>query len=400
MNMLLSRCLATALILGCAPAAHAGKWSGYIAGEWTGFNSEALDARQHDSYLSASIKPEFHHEWEELKQSLSFSAFGRVDQHDAERTHADVRELLWTKVGGVYELRVGIGHVFWGVTEARHLVDIVNQSDLVENGDGEEKLGQPMTNLAFIGDWGTLNLFVLPGFRERTFPGVEGRPRVPLVVDVDNPRYESKREASHVDGALRYSHSLGGWDVGLSYFAGTGREPRLLATPVAPGQVLLVPFYDQIRQLGLDVQKVMGAWLWKLEAIQRAQFHEHFSAFDVGFEYTLTGIFGSAADVGLLLEYLKDNRSAVQPPTTADDDIFLGTRLTFNDAPSSQILIGVMADRNHHGFQHNIEASRRIGQSWKLSLEARGQSGVPASDTLLFNLRRDNYLRLELARYF
>ena len=67
--------------------------------------------------------------------------------------------------------------MFWGVTELRHLVDIINQTDLVENLDGEQKLGQPMVQLTLLKDWGTLDFFAMPYFRERTFTGPDGRPR-------------------------------------------------------------------------------------------------------------------------------------------------------------------------------------------------------------------------------
>ena len=72
---------------------------------------------------------------------------------------------------------VGINSVFWRVVESNHLVDILNQTDLIEDIDGEEKLGQPMISLSTQQDWGGLSLFVLPWFRERTFPSEEGRLR-------------------------------------------------------------------------------------------------------------------------------------------------------------------------------------------------------------------------------
>ena len=102
--------------------------------------------------------------------------FGRVDQHDRNRTHGDIREAFFELFFDEWTLGFGIHKVFWGVTESRHLVDIINQTDLVENTDGEDKLGQPMLNLALIGDYGTVDLFVLPYFRERTFAGADGRP--------------------------------------------------------------------------------------------------------------------------------------------------------------------------------------------------------------------------------
>ena len=52
------------------------------------------------------------------------------------------------------KFRVGVGKVFWGVTESQHLVDIINQTDLVENIDTEDKLGQPMLETTWLQNWG------------------------------------------------------------------------------------------------------------------------------------------------------------------------------------------------------------------------------------------------------
>ena len=97
---------------------------------------------------------------------------------DSERTHFDIRELFGLWVFERWELGVGIRKVFWGVTESQHLVDIINQTDLVDSIDGEEKLGQPMVNVSIPHEWGTVDLFILPYFRERTFPGRDGTPQV------------------------------------------------------------------------------------------------------------------------------------------------------------------------------------------------------------------------------
>jgi len=57
--------------------------------------------------------------------------FGRVDQHDRNRTHGDIREGFFELFFDEWSLGFGIPKVFWGVTESRHLVDIINQNDLV-----------------------------------------------------------------------------------------------------------------------------------------------------------------------------------------------------------------------------------------------------------------------------
>lgn len=126
--------------------------SGYVGAENLGFFNEGIDSRQHNNYISGVIQPEFYRRWDNDKQSFTFVPFYRYSQHDNRRTHFDIRELTWEKAADLWELRVGFHKVFWGVTEGIHLVDIINQTDFVENTDGEDKLGQPMINFAWVND--------------------------------------------------------------------------------------------------------------------------------------------------------------------------------------------------------------------------------------------------------
>lgn len=375
----------------------AGEWRGAVALESRLFLRDPLHPEQQHQNLSLVFRPEYHHDWAEGRQRLVFSPFFRIDQHDDERTHFDIRELYWEKSVPKYDLRLGIRKVFWGVTESQHLVDIINQTDLVENIDTEDKLGQPMINLALIRDWGVLDLFVLPGFRERTFPGPKGRFRGPIPVEVEEPEYESSAEEWRVDWAARWTKVVGGWDIGLSYFYGTSREPRLI--PRLEGlRVELVPYYDVIHQTGLDVQYTRKSWLWKLEAIHRGGQGRTFTAVTAGFEYTFFGAFGTDADIGLLAEYLWDSRGD-DAPTPFQNDVFFGTRIGFNDVQNTQLLAGFIIDPGSGAVTFNLEASRRIRDSWVLSLEARAFTGVPRDDPLR-PIRKDDYIQLELAYHF
>ena len=47
----------------------------------------------------------------------------------------------------------------------------------------------------------------------------------------------------------------------------------------------------------------------------------------------------------------------------------------------------------------NVEASRRIGESWKLVFELRGFGRVTEDDYFYF-FRQDSHARIELAKYF
>ncbi len=387
-------------------------WSGRVGLEYLYFWNEPEDKAQHMQYGSAFIEPKFNREWDDGKQQFNFTGFARLDPRDDERQHADIRELEYLKVGESHELRVGIRKVFWGVTEAQHLVDIVNQSDIVENPDGDTKLGQPMLNVAFIHDVGTLDLFVMPYFRERTFPGKEGRPRFRFVVDEGLASYEAGSEERHLDFAARWSMSTSGLDLGLSYFYGTSRLPRLIPTPIAPGQIVLAPRYDLIHQFGLDATYVDDAWLWKLEVINREHIETWHLALSAGFEYTFSGVRDSAVDVGLLAEYLYDDRGedastidlippiqAVAPPSAFQNDLFVGMRIGFNDVQSSQILAGLAYDLDGRGLTYSVKAERRLGETWKLNLEWRGYAGAPPDD-VLHALRNEDSARVTLAWYF
>lgn len=377
-------------------------FEGKAALEFTRFYQTGLSPDQdYHNNSSFLIEPTWRYEWDDGLQSVVFTPFARVDEQDGNRTHVDIRELLWTKTAGDWTVRAGIGKVFWGVTESQHLVNIINQTDLIENTDGEEKLGQQMLNVAYATDYGSVELFVLPGFRERTFPGTDGRLRlVPKVAD-DHVIYESGAKAKHVDVALRWAYTLGAWDVGLAHFHGTTRDPQYVPVIVGGQLVEFRTLYEIIDQTSIDAQAVKGDWLWKFEGITRGgQGSGRFEAATVGFEYTLGGIFETGSDLGFLAEYLYDNRRSSELTTPFDNDVYLGMRLGMNDAQSTELLAGVIIDRSNSEWAYNVEASRRIAEGWKVNLEARGFSNNSRKSLIAYTVRRDDYIKLELERFF
>ncbi len=383
-----------AVLLSLSSNVFAFELSGYVAAQGAWFSSEPLYAEQEESNWSLAAEPEFYQQWD--NGGFTLKPFYRVDGADDERTHFDVREAMFLWYGETWEIHVGVGKVFWGQTESQHLVDIVNQTDLVDALDGEEKLGQPMANLTLIRGWGTLDLFVLPYFRERTFPGEKGRLRAPVAVDTDNAIYESADEERHVDFAARFGGTIGDLEVGLSYFSGTGREPTLLYQ-VGAGGVSIVPYYEQISQTGIDLLFVAGGWLLKTEAIYRSgQGDDNYFASTAGFEYTFSGIGG--VDIGALGEWLHDDRG--NDATTAfESDVMAGMRVAFNDAASSEALLGFVQDLDDETRILTFESSRRLGASWKISLEAFAIMEA-APDDVMYMVRDDDYVQLELFYYF
>lgn len=375
-------------------------WSGSISLEPRVFVDDALFPEQPDAGVSTSmvLAPELRMEWNRGDDRLTVSPYLRWDADDDERTHAELREAMWLRVRGPWTWQIGVGRVFWGVTESRHLVDIINQTDFVEDIDEEDKLGQPMIALErWTRNAGSFGVFLLPGFRERTFPAADARLRGTLPIDTDRAEYESGAKEKRLDLALRWSQVIGNWDLGLSAFYGTSREPRLLPRFEAPTGAVLTPRYDVIGQLGIDLQFTKNAWLWKLEAIGRRGHGRMFAAAVAGVEYTLFDIDGSGADLGLLAEYLYDGRDETAPPTIYDDDWFGGFRLALNDTEDTALLAGAVFDTN--GTFAILEAERRVGETWKFEAEVRWFLDVEPDDPLLGGFRNDSFVTLRLARY-
>ena len=386
-----------ALVLLPTSWAAAVDFSGKLGAEGRLFPSAALYGRQHGDNLALHAQVELFRDWDGGDQRLAIAPFARWDQGDQERTHVDLREFYWRRSFARADLYVGWRKVFWGVAESLHLVDIVNQTDAVENLDGEDKLGQPMVQLTWLADWGAVDLLLMPYFRERVFAGVEGRLRPGLAIDADAAVYEAEGEQWNPDVALRWSHYLGDFDIGLGHFYGTGRQPRMVTRIDGEGAVL-VPHYDLLHQSSLDLQYTRGDWLGKLEAVHRDGVEGPSSALVAGFEYTLVGLLGTALDWGLVGEYQYDDRGAPFAPA-GDGDFALGGRLTFNDVQDTDILAFVAVDADDGSRFASVEANRRLGGSGEIRLEGRFFAHVDPAN-ILASLRRDNYVQIELVRYF
>ena len=346
--------------------------------------------------FSIILQPEYAVAWEEDRKVVSFEPFIRFSSLDDERTHGDIRELSFVGSWDLFELRIGISKVFWGVTESQHLVDVINQTDLVESPDGEDKLGQPMVNFVYVNEYGNFEFFILPYFRERTFSGYDGRFRTNLVVDGESPIYLHGDEESHIDGAIRWSHYLGGLDWAISYFEGTDREPTLKANLIG---TKLVPVYGQSKQASLELQYVVGDWLLKSEVLSKdSDQNGNYWAMVAGFEYTFANYY-QGMDVGVLYEYLYDDRGE-SSGSGLDDASFVGSRIALNDEKSLEFLVGGIVEHETGKLSNAfIESSRRINENWKWTIEG-SFFAKPKSGSFLEKIKRDDYLQGSLSYFW
>ena len=82
-----------------------------------------------------------------------------------------------------------------------------------------------------------------------------------------------------------------------------------------------------------------------------------------------------------------------------DNDLMVGARLALNDADSTEVLAGLRQSLDSDESLFSLESSRRIGDNWKVAVDAFFVLDSSAEDPL-YSLRDDDNVRIELMYYF
>ena len=158
----------------------------------------------------------------------------------------------------------------------------------------------------------------------------------------------------------------------------------------------LIPYYEQIRQFGVEAQLTTEPWLYKMEAIRRSGARnllgqeEHYSAFIFGLERAFYALLDSPADLTILGEWLYDDRGR-RATSVWQDDLFVAGFLAFNDVQGTQLVVGILSDLHHESRTLNLELKRRLSDSWSMRLEAFANLHAGPQD-LTYDSRRDSFL--------
>ena len=250
----------------------------------------------------------------------------------------------------------------------------------------------------------------MPYHRPRTFSGVKGRFRTLLPVETSRNqiRYESSSGRRNVDWAARYGNSLGPVDFGVSYFDGTSRDPQFCQDKrscLNEKGDKLIQQYNLIKQLGLDVQVTLGAFLGKAEWITREGIttldnkKSRYHASVIGGEYAIYGIFESEADLTLFAEWNHDTRGNAAT-TPLQNDLFLATRYAFNDILDTNITVAIIEDLDYDTRTLNIEFNRRLSDTFSLTAEAFKFLQEDSKDVQSNNIFNDEYVSLDISYSF
>ena len=377
----------------CAPV----KTAGYAAVDGRAFPlSPKYLGQVPDNTVSLVAEPEVALTSKKETQTVTLRPFYRMDPVDSKRTHADVRRADYRLSLKHFQFGAGVGQVSWGVLESYKPTDVFNQVDFVEAIDGSAKLGQPYVEAAWAFDTAALRFYYLPYFRDRTFPGLRGRVRFPVVVDTDAPIYETGLGRWQPSGAVRYTKTIGSFDFSAGAFTGLTREPRYVAE-LTTGQV--VPRYDSMHQIFADGQWAVGSFTVKAEGFVRAWSKDLriFAAGGAGADYTFFNV-THGADVSLAAEFLFDTRPVDAAPVFFQHDAFAGLRVALNDAASTELLAGAITDVLDGTTFARGHLARRLGEHWQISADA--VIFAVRSGKLESAFKRDSHGQARLAYFF
>lgn len=336
---------------------------------------------------------------------LTAEASVRWDHAYTDPLVTDMRELHAAYTEETWRMRLGMHRVTWGASDVVSVVDIINPVDRIDWLDRPEKRGQPMLAFTIWPPFGQFDLYLLPIFRPFLFPADRSRLRPAKPVASELSLYESGTERQSFDVAMRYRMSWNPVELSLHYFEGRNRLPFLVepadipetVRPDAPDDVL-IPFYEDLIQLGLDIQWVVADWLWKGEWAYREGYADHYVLGIGGFETPLP--LSIPGELRCIAEYAFDSRGKKPTANTIlDNDLFVGIRWNGMNAGGTEIRTGMLIDMDGGERVGIAQIQHRTGPRSLLKCNLSIFAGT-CDRSLLHLVRKDDYLRVQWTRFF
>ena len=368
------------------------KMYGFIQPEYTQFINGTGAQGQSNKNSSIFAQGNYIAYLSDGNSKFSMKANARIDENDSKLNYFDFQKLKYEHYLENTSIQVGIDKIYWGVNESFKIVDIINQSNIAEDITGKEKLGQLMVSVTHISDYGVFDIYVLPYSRERIFPGAKGRPRFTYEVDYNSTSYESSHKKDKVGAAIRFSQVIDDFDLGITHYYGTARNPDL---NINPSSLKLEPHYPILSQSGIDLQATIGSSLYKLEAISAKNGSERHASLAGGIEYTFYQPYDSSVDLGIITEIMLDDRNNY----FLNNETAIGLRLTLNDINGTSLLTGASLDNNGDSNRFFAEFETRLKDDIKIFIDLTVNGHINAND-FTYAFEQDSNLKLMIAKYF
>ena len=189
------------------------------------------------------------------------------------------------------------------------------------------------------------------------------------------------------------------FDVALSYFQGTDRDPLLRPDTSGSGGITLVPYYQELRQIGLEVVRASGDTQLTFEGAFREASDERYFSGAAGIQHTFHDIGSDGGSLVAVGEYLYDNRSSDQPLTLFEDDLHLGFRYDASDIAGTSLTGGVYYDFESQSQIYTLSYSRRLSDTVRFDVSGFLMEADDPADPLSF-VEQDSYIEMGLQYFF
>ncbi len=367
------------------PSAAVPQWNGDLTLQGRAFGSARDSLARTEPTLTLSLDGWFDSRY----LDVSLGAQIRLDPSNRDRSRFDL-DGTYVRAPGSVDLLVGFQSVRWGVLESARIVDIINQTDPEARWPHQVFLSQPMVVASLSLPVGEIDAYLLPWARPRPFAGRSARTWSGQDVSGSACRYTSSSfEKRHLAWAARWTLPISVWDLGISYFDGTDRDPYFEPRFTSDGVHSYVPIYSRVRRVGLEMQFTAASWLGKLELASAHREIGSYTLLGGGIEYAPTNY------LSLVAEFLYDSRAA-QSTTSLERDVFVGTRLSFQDG---YVAGGFYVDMSSRNVIGSLAVMRRFGDDLAMGLELRGFRGSRDSEPQLA-LLEESSLALSLVKYY
>jgi len=341
-----------------------------------------------------------------LKAQADYSDFATSQKN--ERSYLRLDELY-----GQYDflddqIVVGKSIRFWGALELRNITDGFNPTELRDDPFAMDKLGVWNASYAHYFDTSELSIIAKLYEPQREMAGY---PYVyyyfPSQINSLPNQYsnslKSEKSQTRPSLYLKYSGTTeGDYSIDYAFIFQNGYDSqRYFSSSVLGDAITNIPYKTQLQENAYLVNKfstyntmVLGATLYKLEALYADVIdNEEISDYmhiGLGVEHTLYGVYENA-DLALLLEYY--NYSTFEDGKRDDlalfelfqNDLFVGLRLSLNDAKESKITTGAIIDMEYDEQVYYIEYESRLNDIFVLDFDYRYIAPSP-SDLTAFKL--------------
>lgn len=327
---------------------------------------------------------------------LTLNVFGRASTHADDSLAGDIREAAIASRWNSVDVKAGVLSETWAVLEAWNPVDIINQRDLVEDFQGEVKLGQPGMSASMQRGHLVLSVLGMTYARERRYAEGEDRLRL-FPAPIEATDFESGQWAPST--AVRAQYRWDALDVAVSQFYGHAREP-VLEPRVGPGGLTgFDALYQRIAQTSTEIQYVVGDSVLKNEIIYQSGGIDDFWGGGVGMETTVNKLGGGFQSLTFYVEAYADGRSTAAPVTAFQRDVFLGARYNLNDTADTLFEARYTYDLEWHSDLVDLRSSRRVLDDCLIFFQLLLPLTVD-SDPALGGLAEDAYFKAAFDWYF